>query len=197
MLPVSEACERNKKPILFRLATHFAHTRHVLEIASGTGQHAVYFAARLAHLRWQPTDIAENLSGIAARLRIEGTENVMAPLELDVADAVWPIESTDAVFSANSLHIMSWTHVRQFYGGVGRVLEANGVLCVYGPFKYDGEHTSESNVAFDAWLRRRDPLSGIRDFTELDRLAVAQRLEFVVDHEMPANNRLLVWKREP
>ena len=196
MLPYSEACERNKQPILSRLKIHLAETQHVLEIASGTGQHAVYFAAHLMHLRWQPSELSANLAGIEARLKAEKPENVMAPLELDVAKGVWPVESTNAVFSANSLHIMSWAHVVHFFSGVGRVLEPDGVLSVYGPFKYHGEYTSESNAAFDVWLKQRDPLSGIRDAVELERLAAEQRLEFVADHELPANNRLLVWKRK-
>lgn len=195
MLSFSEACERNKQPILSWLIHHFASVRDVLEIASGTGQHAIYFASHLAHLQWQPSDLAENLPGITARVRLAGLHNVSVPIGLDVADDPWPIESTDAIFSANSLHIMSWTHVEHFFGGVGRTLEANGLLCVYGPFQYAGAHTSRSNAAFDASLRTRDPLSGVRDFAALDGLAATQHLEFVVDHEMPANNRLLLWKK--
>jgi len=195
MLPFSEACERNKQPILDVLVDHLAEARCVLEIGSGTGQHAEYFAPLLSHLTWQPTDVVGNLPAIAARVEAASFGNLLAPLELDVASEPWPIASVDAVFSANSLHIMSWAHVQHFFRGAGRVLKSGGLLCVYGPFMYDGKHTSHSNAAFDVSLRHRDPMSGIRDFSDLQKQASAQYLQFVVDHQMPANNRLLVWKQ--
>jgi cyclopropane fatty-acyl-phospholipid synthase-like methyltransferase len=169
----------------------------VLEIGSGTGQHAVYFAARLPHVSWQPSELAAELPMLSERLRLEGSANLRAPLALDVEEIPWPVPAVDTVFSANTLHIMSWQAVEAFFRGVGAVLSAPGVLCVYGPFRFHGRHTSDSNAAFDRFLRERDPLSGIRDFEALERLAQAQGLTFHADHAMPANNRTLVWHRAP
>src|ERR1700741_1415846 len=145
MLPVSDACERNKEPILSVLRTCLADRAHVLEIGSGTGQHAVYFARHLPHLSWQPTEQLGYLPDLAARVRLEGGVNLRAPTVLDVRQAVWPARSVDAVFTANTLHIMAWTVVASLYRGVGEVLAAGGVLCVYGPFRYSGAYTSDSN----------------------------------------------------
>ncbi|HXO15846.1 MAG TPA: DUF938 domain-containing protein [Steroidobacteraceae bacterium] len=195
VLTLSEACERNKGPILEVLRTEFAASRSVLEVGSGTGQHAVHFAAHLPHLAWQPSELAEQLAPLAERIRLEGPPNLRAPVALDVHDDPWPVASVDAVFSANTLHIMAWSGVQAFVRGVAGVLAAPGVLCVYGPFRFRGQHTSDSNAHFDAHLQARDPLSGIRDFEALDALARAQGLVFAADHAMPANNRTLVWRR--
>lgn len=193
--PWSEACERNRAPILEVLRSAFAGATQVLEIGSGTGQHAVFFAAALPHLVWQPSDVAANLPGIAAWRDESGLPNLRAPLVLDVDAADWPVTASDGLFSANTLHIMSWASVRNFFAGAGRVLEPGGTLAVYGPFSYDGCHTAESNARFDAFLRARDPLSGIRDFATVCELAHEQGLAFVDDHALPANNRMLVWRR--
>jgi cyclopropane fatty-acyl-phospholipid synthase-like methyltransferase len=195
MLTQSEACERNKGPILTVLRGELAATRRVLEIGSGTGQHAVHFATQLPSLVWQPSELAENLAQLAERIALEGPANLRAPLALDVRADPWDVAPADTVFSANTLHIMSWSDVQHFFRGVGGVLEAAGVLCVYGPFRYCGRHTSASNAEFDAYLKRRDPLSGVRDFEALDALARAQGLTLAADHPMPANNRTLVWRR--
>lgn len=192
---ISEACERNKAPILAVLREELAASRAVLEIGSGTGQHAVHFAAHLPQLTWQPSELPESLPQLAERIRLEGPQNLRRPQPLDVRDDPWSAGPVDAVFSANTLHIMSWDEVRQFFRGVGTLLGAAGVLCVYGPFRYRGRHTSESNAEFDAYLKQRDPRSGVRDFEALERLARAQRLELSADHAMPANNRTLVWRR--
>lgn len=194
MLPFSEACERNKGPILEALRSAFADRTRVLEIGAGTGQHAVHFASHLPHLVWQPTDRAEHLPGLAARIAEQGAPNLRPPLELDVTQAHWPALDVDGVYSANTLHIMSWAEVESFFSGVGRALREGGVLTVYGPFRYAGRFTTESNAAFDRSLRERDPASGIRDFEAVDTLAFAQGLELRADHSMPANNQLLVWK---
>ena len=193
--PWSEACERNRTPILEVLLGAFAGATQVLEIGSGTGQHAVFFAAALPHLVWQPSDVAANLQGIAAWRDESGLPNLRAPLALDVDAADWPVTASDGLFSANTLHIMSWASVRNFFAGAGRVLEPGGTLAVYGPFSYDGRHTAESNARFDAFLRACDPLSGIRDFAAVCELAREQGLAFVDDHALPANNRMLVWRR--
>ena len=197
---VSEAADRNKAPILEILASEFAHTSRVLEIGSGTGQHALYFAARLPHLSWQPSDTGEYLPALREHLRQEGGTNLREVIELDVRAHPWPwaaIHSpVDGVFSANTLHIMSWSSVQDFFRGAGSVLGTPGVLCIYGPFRYGGRYTSDSNAAFDNYLRTRDPESGIRDFEALDELAHQQGLALAADHAMPANNQLLVWKRD-
>ena len=195
MLTSSEACERNKGPILAVLRTELAACREVLEIGSGTGQHAVYFAAQLPHLGWQPSEVDATIAPLAERIRLEGAANVRPPLALDVHARPWPVRHVDAVFSANTLHIMGWRGVEEFFRGVGTVLAPAGVLCVYGPFNYRGRYTSDSNAAFDAYLKSRDPESGIRDFEAVDTLAQSQRLTLAADHAMPANNRTLVWRR--
>jgi len=194
VLTASEACERNKGPILAVLREELAASRRVLEVGSGTGQHAVYFAAGLPQLLWQPSELAENLAPLAERVRLEGGANVRAPLALDVRAHPWPAEPVDALFSANTLHIMAWNSVCEFFRGAAAVLLRPAVLCVYGPFRFEGHHTSDSNAAFDHYLRQRDPDSGVRDFEALDRLAKEHGLQFSANHAMPANNRTLVWR---
>ena len=195
MKPFSEACERNQGPILEVLRRAFAHRRTVLEIGSGTGQHAVHFAVHLPHVQWQPSDCAENLPGIEA-WRVEAAlPNLLPALVLDVNQPRWPETSADAVFSANTLHIMSWSEVQLFFAGIGRVLPSSAVLAVYGPFNLGSRHTSESNAHFDRMLRSRDPRSGIRDLEAVDALAAEQGLTLIEDVAMPANNRTLVWRR--
>lgn len=195
MLVFSEACERNKDPILRILADAFRDCRHVLEIGSGTGQHAVHFARHLPHLIWQPTDLPENLAELTERVEREGPSNLRMPIALDVRSHPWPSEPVDGVFSANSFHIMDWGSVEDFFQGVGPVLNAGGVLCVYGPFRYGGCYTSASNASFDRHLKSRDPESGIRDFEAVNELAGAQGLRLTADHAMPAINQTLVWRR--
>jgi len=193
--PVSAAADRNKAPILAIISREFAVCRTVLEIGSGTGQHATYFAANLPHLYWQPSDTGEYLPELREQLAQVSIPNLRPVIELDVRAAAWPVEPSDGIFSANTLHIMSWGSVQHFFRGVGSVLRSPGVLCVYGPFRYSGHYTSESNAVFDNYLRDRDPLSGIRDFEALEELARAQGLVLSADHAMPANNQLLVWRR--
>lgn len=195
--PFSQACENNKGPILEVLQSAFASVGSVLEIGSGTGQHAVFIAPRLPHLVWQPSDLADNLPGIRAWIQQDNAKNLKTPIELDVSWPSWPVESTGGVFSANTLHIMGWDQVERFFEGVGRVLAPEGVLCVYGPFNYGGAYTSPSNAQFDLWLKQQDPHSAIRHFEDVDALARKQGLALQADHAMPANNRLLVWRRTP
>jgi SAM-dependent methyltransferase len=195
MLTLSEACERNKEPILGVLRSELAGAATVLEVGSGTGQHALHFAAGLPQLVWQPSELPEHLPALAERVRVAGGQNLRVPFALDVGDDPWPVAPVDAVFSANTLHIMSWSAVREFFRGVSGVLRSPGVLCVYGPFRFHGAHTSDSNAEFDRWLKARDPVSGVRDFEALDALARAAGLVFSADHAMPANNRTLVWRR--
>ncbi len=193
--PFAESCEQNRDPILAVLREVFADCRLVLEIGSGTGQHAVYFGAELPHLRWQTADVPQHHTGIRAWLDEAALPNVLPPIPLDVGQPGWRSGRYDAVFSANTLHIMGWPEVEAFFAGVGEVLEAGGVLAVYGPFNYGGTFTSESNARFDTWLKARDPASGVRDFEAVDTLARAQGLALQQDIAMPANNRTLVWRR--
>lgn len=193
--PYSESCEQNREPILAVLKQAFADCSQVLEIGSGTGQHAVYFGADLPHLRWQTSDVLAHHPGIRSWLAEAALPNVLPPLELDVSQPHWPSSRYDAVFSANTLHIMGWPEVVRFFEGVGAVLAPGGVLVVYGPFNYNGQFTSESNARFDGWLKARDPASGVRDFEAVDALARAQGLILQQDIAMPANNRSLVWQR--
>ena len=200
--PFSPACERNREPILAVLREHFANRHEVLEIGSGTGQHAVHFAAAMPWLTWQCSDRAEYLPGIRMWLEEAGLANTPAPVELDVAVGPWPTplrerESArfDAVFSANSLHIMGWAEVEALFAGLDHALAGNATLLAYGPFNYGGAFSSDSNRVFDASLRARDARMGIRDFEAVDALARAIGLRLVDDVAMPANNRCLVWTR--
>jgi cyclopropane fatty-acyl-phospholipid synthase-like methyltransferase len=197
MLPFSAACERNKDPILEILRIRFAGRAQVLEIGSGTGQHAVYFARALDHLIWYPTEQLAYLADLAERVKLEGTHNLRAPTLLDVRQAVWPVRSVDAVFTANTLHIMSWPEVTAMFRGLSGVLAPGGVLCVYGPFRYAGRYTSDSNREFDRMLQERDPQSGLRDIQALTPLAEPYGLRLDTDHDLPANNRLLIFTKEP
>jgi len=195
MKPYAQSSEENKEPILAVLREVFAASRRVLEIGSGTGQHAVYFARQLPHLFWQPSELAENLPGIRAWMVEADLPNIAAPLLLDVERQPWPDSTADAVFSANTVHIISWPQVEALFSGIGALLPASGVFALYGPFKYDGRYTSDSNARFDQWLKARDPLSGVRDFEALDTLARATGMMLAHDYTMPANNRTLVWHK--
>ncbi|MGA7965158.1 MAG: DUF938 domain-containing protein [Gammaproteobacteria bacterium] len=193
-LPSSSACERNRDPILAVLRKYFAERMHVLEIGSGTGQHAEYFAAELPHLTWQASDRDENLPGIGLRLKEAALENTPAPLTFDVKND-WPAGGYDALFTANTLHIMSWAEVECLFRGIGTLLKDDATVVVYGPFKYKGEFTSASNATFDASLKSGAPHMGIRDFEAVNVLAQKAGLNLVGDISMPANNRCLIWRR--
>ena len=195
MKPWSAASERNREPILAVLREHFADRRRVLEIGGGTGQQAVHFAAALPRLLWQSSDRAENLGGIRLWLDEAGLPNTPAPLELDVNQRDWPAQRFDAVYSANTLHIMSWAEVQTLFARLSEILEADAKLAIYGPFNYGGRFTSDSNAAFDASLRAAVPHRGIRDFEAVDALAQGIGFTLAEDRAMPANNRCLVWAR--
>ncbi len=194
-LPFSQASENNKSYILNSLRRHLSQADQVLEIGSGTGQHAEYFAMELPHIAWLSTDLRENLSNLNRRLTLAALPNLPAAIELDVTWSEWPLEQVGNIFSANSLHIMPESAVRSFFKGVMRHVADEGLLLVYGPFKYQGEFTTESNARFDQWLKARDPDSGIRDFETINSYALACGLELLEDNPMPANNQLLVWRR--
>jgi cyclopropane fatty-acyl-phospholipid synthase-like methyltransferase len=193
--PFSAACERNRDPILAVLRSHFSDRRRVLEIGSGTGQHAVHFAAAMPQLLWQTSDRAQNLPGVRQWLDEASLPNTPAPLAMDVAATDWPREPFDAVFSANTLHIMSWTEVEALFAALPSVTTAGAKLAIYGPFNYDGKYTSDSNAEFDAALKSRVPHMGIRDFAAVDALAHVAGFALIDDVAMPANNRTLVWQR--
>jgi cyclopropane fatty-acyl-phospholipid synthase-like methyltransferase len=195
MKPFAESCAQNQQPILDVLQKEFANAQHVLEIGSGTGQHAVFFARALPHLVWQTSDVAEHHPGIQAWIDDEGPDNVRTPLSLNVETDGWPNTQFDGIFSANTVHIMGWPEVEKMFAGIGQVLEQGGRFCLYGPFNVNGQFTSESNARFEQWLKSRDPKSGIRDKAELDTLAEAAGLSRVATHTMPANNFILVWKK--
>lgn len=192
--PFAPACDRNREPILAVLRASLADRSTVLEVGSGTGQHAVHFAATLKHLRWQTSDVRANLPGICLWLADAALPNTPAPLCLDVAGE-WPNTRYDAVYTANTLHIMGWPEVQAFFERVVSVLTPGGLVIAYGPFKYMGLHTSASNAAFDASLRAADPQRGVREFELVDALARAAGLELVEDRGMPANNQCVTWRR--
>lgn len=195
MKPYSEACERNRDPIFAVIQPLLAARRAVLEIGSGTGQHAVYFAAKLPHLIWHTSDREMYHAGIQLWLDEAALENVRPPLALDVTQTPWPAMTVDAVYSANTAHIMHWPEVEAMFAGVGGLLPAGGIFLLYGPFNDHGCYTSDSNRRFDEQLKSRDPLSGIRDADALDRLAQQAQMQARGDVAMPANNRILWWEK--
>jgi cyclopropane fatty-acyl-phospholipid synthase-like methyltransferase len=192
--PFSPASERNREPILAVLRPWFADRRHVLEIGSGTGQHAVHFAAAMPQLVWQSSDRVENLPGIRQWLDEAALPNTPLPLELDVTDA-WPDDRYDAIYSANTLHIMAWPEVERLFAALPAVTVADARLAIYGPFNIDGRFTSDSNAAFDRDLKMRGAHMGIRDTADVDALAADAGFDLIDDVAMPANNRLRLWKR--
>ncbi len=195
-LPFSQASENNKRPIVAILREELVDTKTVLEIGSGTGQHAVFFAEQLPHLAWQPSEQAQNIDMLSLRLEAQAPENVHKPVVVDVADDPWRVQPVEAVYAANCVHIMSWEHVEKMFHGLDGALRPGGHLILYGPFKYGGAFTSSSNAQFEQWLKGNDPLSGIRDFEKVNELASGIGLTLRSDHQMPANNQCLVWQRQ-
>ncbi len=193
-LPFSQACENNKAAILAVLSRVFADRSKVIEVGSGTGQHATYFAAALPHLRWFPTELPGNLPILLPRCQRYVGNNLAAPLALNVQDKPWPSVPADALFTANTLHIMAMEAVEDFFAGLVEALAPGSPVAVYGPVNYGGHYTSESNARFDQWLAARDPASAIRDFEALEVLARESGFHLLEDNEMPANNRLIVWQ---
>jgi cyclopropane fatty-acyl-phospholipid synthase-like methyltransferase len=195
MKPYAESCDENREPILSVIQPLLQDCATVLEIGSGTGQHAVYFAEKLPHLVWQTSDCIEHHAGINMWLQEAGLENTPAPMELDVSASAWPRQKFDAVFSANTAHIMHWADVEAMFAGCGTVLSGGGCLLLYGPFNYNNRYSSDSNARFDSWLKSRDPESGIRNFEDLDILAQQAGMRLAHDYAMPANNRILYWEK--
>jgi len=193
-LPYSQASENNKHPILDVMRRYLPECHSLLELAGGTGQHAVFFAEQFPHLHWQSSDIPDAVATLNLRLTHAGLPNLPIGIPIDVNNPTWNCAVVDAIYSANSLHIMSAASVEHFFSGVERHLSKSGLLLVYGPFKYNGEFTTESNAKFDLWLKERNPVSGVRDFEWVNALAEAVGLSLVEDNAMPANNQMLVWK---
>jgi len=185
--------ENNKVVIGEKLIEIFANQRRILEVGSGTGQHAVWFARHMPHLIWHTSDRHQNLDFIRQRLAAEGLDNIAGPLELDVTTTPWPGPAVDGVFAANCIHIMAWEMVVAMFAGIGEKLDKGGRVVLYGPFKYQGEFTTASNAQFDLWLKEQNRESGIRDFEAVDRLARDIGLGLIADYAMPANNQLIVW----
>lgn len=195
MRQFSEACERNKRPILDVIKPYLDHSKEVLEIGSGTGQHAVWFAGAMPHLIWHTSDLRDNHPSIIAWIESSELPNLRKPRTLNVGQGVWPVNQVDAIFTANTCHIMSWERVRDMFEGANRVLKPGGHLLIYGPFNVNGEYTSESNKEFDASLKQRDPESGIRDYDDMNRVARHNGFSLIKRHDMPANNMLLAYEK--
>lgn len=193
--PYAAACDNNKQPILDVIQPLLTNCKHVLEVGSGTGQHAVYFAEQMPHLMWQTSDVKAHHAGMQQWINDSKLDNVLSPLELDVRNASWDKLKADAVYSSNTVHMMTLNAVGAFFHGVGQCLSKGGLFMLYGPFNYDGMYTSESNLQFDQWLKSLNSQFGIRDFELLDKLASASGLELKQDFEMPANNRILCWQK--
>ena len=193
--PYSESCDQNKGAILAIISPIFSSHNSVLEIGSGTGQHAVYFAGEMPQLQWYTSDCRSYIEGINMWLEEARLPNIIAPVELNVTTSKWPKIDVDAVFTANSIHIMNWNEVVHFMDGVGKLLSNQGDLVIYGPFNYGGSYTSESNERFDQWLKSRDPKSGIKHFEDMISLADENRLRLFTDYSMPANNRILHFRK--
>lgn len=194
--PYSAACDRNKDAILENLnEIILASDRRLLEIGSGTGQHAVYFAPHFPQLEWYPTDLAVNLSGMNIWFNEARVPNIQKPTRLDVSKDDFPKLKFDIVFTANTLHIMHWKDCKSFMKLLGKRLRENSRAIFYGPFKYKNEFTSESNAAFDSMLKEKDPLRGIRSFEDIQQNMIKNGFELIADYEMPANNRMLVFNR--
>ncbi len=191
----TNSAEKNKQPILNKIRLQLSGAESILEIGSGSGQHALYFAQELPHLIWQASETAEKIPALQKNLQEIQRPNLPAPLLLEVQSPSWPVASCQNIFSANTLHIMPWPAVCAMFSGIGKTLRPGGLLIIYGAMRYNGDFTSESNAKFDRWLKEQDPARGIRDFEAVDQLAQEQQLELLNDYLMPSSNQLLVWRR--
>jgi cyclopropane fatty-acyl-phospholipid synthase-like methyltransferase len=191
--PFADSCIQNREPILHILQQYVEGRESVLEIGSGTGQHAVYFAEAFPQLVWQTSDLAENHVGIQAWIDDSQSPNVLPPILLD-CQGEWPDQQFDLLYTANTVHIMSQQAVESMFKSIVNCMHQASILLIYGPFNYQGQYTSESNARFDSWLKQRDPLSGIKNFEWVQDIAAKSGLECIQDHAMPANNRVLAWR---
>ena len=194
-LPFSQACENNKKPILKVLQEYISEQESLLEIASGTGQHGEFFAKSFTNLLWQTSDLPGAVANLNLRISEANLQNLPPALTLDVNDSNWSMKKYELLFTANSLHIMPEKSVENFFSKIPNVLQQGALVFIYGPFKYGGKFTTESNAEFNEWLKEKDLRSGIRDFEVICELAVSGGLRLVADVQMPSNNQLLVFSR--
>jgi len=191
----SASCEQNKAIIYETIEPYLLDGIEVLEIGSGTGQHAIHFASMAPGINWQTSDLGENLTDIKAWIDDSQLPNLPEPLELDVSSQ-WIDKTYDLIFSANTFHIMNQDQVKQFLLRCTGCLISEGHLIVYGPFNYQESYTSPSNEQFDGWLKSRDPQSGIKNFEWINTIANQSGLQLVNDIAMPSNNRILIWRHE-
>ncbi len=196
MKDFAPACERNKDPILNTLRQILVPGSLVLEIGSGTGQHAAHFARHLPDVRWQPSDLRQRLDSIRAYREDAHVVNLLEPIALDLLQTRWSVDHADAVVCINTIHIVPWCVVEHLIAGVAALLPVGGLFYVYGPYRYSHRPLETSNEEFDAWLRTRDYRSGVRDFAAVDGLARKHGLALVEDRPMPANNRSIWWKKD-
>lgn len=193
--PFSSAAERNSQPIFEQLMQRLPASCKLLEIGSGTGQHAVYFCQKLTGLIWQPTDRATNIPRLEMKVKTAGIDRILAPLQLDVMLDQWPKGPYDVAYSANTSHIMPWEAVQAMFKGLAGVLDAAACFYLYGPFNLDGEYTAESNRQFDQALRCGESSMGLRDIRDIEKLADSHQFSFKETIAMPANNFILVFKK--
>ena len=193
----SQAADNNKAAILAVLAEWLPQQARLLEIGSGAGQHAIHMAAALYHVHWQPTDRAPVLPMLRSNIAEYGTANILRPTALDLATQIWPAQTYDCVYSANVMHIVSSELGENLICSAAKMLTADGLLALYGPYKYAGVFTTPSNADFDLWLKARDARSGIRDFEWVHDLAARSGLRLMADQRMPANNQMLIFKASP
>lgn len=197
-IPFSEACERNKEPILEVLQEVLKPIhRSVVEVGAGTGQHATFFAQAFPHIKWTPTEVYANLPHLNKLVQESGLKNLTPPFKMKVGEDDIPIRTYDVIYTANTFHIMSWKDCKTFMKLMGHRLEKGGLAIIYGPFNYGGKFISKSNEEFDTWLKGRDPASGVRNFEDVNNTMKKNGFELVEDYEMPANNSTLVYRRLP
>ena len=194
--PYSPACERNSGPILEVMKQYITRNdQRLLEIGSGTGQHAVYLAPEFPFLEWHPTDVSANLNGMKLWFKEAGIKNIQMPVRVEIGKDDFPKLKFDIIFTANTFHIMHWKECKTLMKQMGHRLREGSRVMIYGPFKYGGEFTSPSNEEFDKSLKERDPLSGIRSFEDVNNSMAKNGFELLNDFDMPANNQMLVYSR--
>lgn len=191
--PFAPSAERNRQPIREVLKEVLTGSGLLLEIGSGTGQHAAYLAKDFPFYEWQPTDLSEKLDDINTWVKESGADNILPALALDLSNPEWPVDKADAIVCINTIHIVAWLFVENLFHGAGRVLKPGGVMFVYGPYEYSDRPLEPTNVEFNEWLKMRDANSGIRKFEDVNALARENGLNLVDDIAMPANNRAIWW----
>ncbi len=194
--PYAISCDRNSAPILEVLKEYLKDYKKLVEMGAGTGQHAIYMAPHFPELEWYLLDQKDRHEGIKTWLHDFPRANVKGPIEYSIGENDWPISDCDVVFTSNTLHIVSWEKDLQFFDDLTNALSSGGLFMAYGAFNYNGDFSSESNKKFEEWLKERDPASGIKDFEKVKAELEKRDFELVKDHEMPSNNRLLVFKKK-